>query len=60
MKLGIHVIFMYMASICKVLAHSDFNCDIYGTSNTIGVAIGGSVDVTSRIINISAFIQLFK
>ena len=32
---------MYMASICKVLAHSDFNCDIFGTSNNIGVAIAG-------------------
>ena len=32
---------MYLENLCKVSAHSDSNCDIYCTSNTIGVAIAG-------------------
>ena len=36
---------MYLASLCKVLTRSDFNCDFYflviDGVNTIGVAIAG-------------------
>ena len=41
MKLGIHIFLMYLASLCKDLAHSDFNCEFNGTPNTIGNAIAG-------------------
>ena len=36
-KLGISCIWKVLQS----LAHSDSNCDLYGTSNTTGVAIEG-------------------
>ena len=42
---------MYLVSLCKVLTRSAFNCDFYGTSNTIGVVIAGQRlrDVTHSI-----------